>query len=93
MYYISPVQWFLHATLGTVLHNLPVQCAQDELAIFNPPSGQTCAQYAATFLETAVGYLDNPDATSNCGYCQFSVGDDYLSSIHITYGFRYKALG
>ena len=28
--------------VATLLHNIPVQCAQEELAIFQPPGGQTC---------------------------------------------------
>lgn len=87
------MQWFIHGVLGSVLHNIPVQCSQQELAIFDPPPGQTCGDYAAQYLATAVGYLDNPTATSRCGYCQYSVGDDYLASIHITYGFRWQSFG
>lgn len=72
---------------------MPVQCAQSELAIFNPPTGQTCQEYASAFLQTAVGYLDNPTATSNCGYCQYSTGDDFLATINISYGFRWQSFG
>lgn len=93
LYYLSPVQWFINGVVGTLLHNVPVVCEQSELAIFNPPPGQTCAQYAQSFLEGAVGYLDNPNATSNCGYCQYSVGDDYAASINISYDFRYQSFG
>ena len=49
-------------------------------------AGQTCAEYAAPFLATAVGYLATPDATSNCGYCEFSNGGDYVGS----FGYKYE---
>lgn len=39
--------------------------------------GQTCAEYAGPFLATAVGYLANGNATSNCGYCAMSNGGEY----------------
>lgn len=93
LYYLSPVQWFIHGIVGSVLHGVPVQCATEELAFFDTPNGETCAEYAANFLQTAVGYLSNPTATSNCGYCQYSTGDDFLAGIHITYGFRWQSFG
>ena len=93
LYYLSPVQWFINGVVGVLLHEVPIRCAQAELAIFNPPPGQTCAVYAQSFLNSAVGYLDNPDATTNCGYCQFSVGDDYAATINIFYSTRWRSFG
>lgn len=93
LYYVSPIQWFIHGVVGTLLHDVAVRCAPDELAVFQPPPGQTCGAYAASYLQTAAGYLDNPTATSNCGYCQFSLGDDYAASINISYDFRYQCFG
>lgn len=79
--------------MGSLLHDQPVMCAQDELAIFNPPPGQSCGEYAANFLQTAVGYLSNPGATESCGYCQYTTGDNYLASINISYDFRWQSFG
>lgn len=91
--YLSPIRWLIQGTLSAVLHNVPVRCTQAELAIFSPPPGQTCGAYAADFLQTAIGYLDNPDAMSNCGYCQYSVGDDYLRGLGFPYDFRWQSFG
>ncbi|ORY86958.1 ABC drug exporter AtrF [Protomyces lactucae-debilis] len=93
IYYVSPVQWLTNGMLATILHNVPVSCSQTELAFFSPPPGQTCSEYASEYLTTAIGYLDNPDATSQCGYCQFSSGDDYLRSLNISYDFRWQSFG
>ena len=40
------------------------------------------------FLTTAAGYLANPDATRNCGYCQMSNGGDYVGNFG--YGYEQK---
>jgi ABC-type multidrug transport system permease subunit/ABC-type lipoprotein export system ATPase subunit len=93
IYYVSPVQWLTHGMLGAILHNVPVSCSDTELAFFTPPPGQSCGNYAAEYLTTAIGTLVNPDAAERCGYCQFSSGDDYLRSLNISYDFRWQSFG
>lgn len=75
------------------LHELPVVCTATELAIFQPPSGQTCAQWAGSFLAAAGGYLSNPDATADCGYCQYSTGDDFTNGLDIKFSERGRNIG
>lgn len=41
----------------------------------------------ATFMQTAMGYVDNPDATSNCGYCMYRKGYEYLYGLNIKHYF------
>jgi len=72
MYYVSPVTYLIGGTLSAVLADVPVVCAPEELVMYSPPGGQTCGSYSADFLNTAIGYLVNPDATSNCQYCSLS---------------------
>ena len=66
-----------------------------ELGIFDIPPGlnETCGSYAANFLETATGYLTNPSATSECGYCPYSVADEYLRAMDIPLGGKWKYFG
>jgi ABC-type multidrug transport system permease subunit len=90
---LDPMSRLVGGMMSTELHDLQVECAQHELAIFNPPSGQTCGQFAATFLKTAIGYVSNPNATEDCGYCQFSVGDGYLATLEYYWNDRWKELG
>jgi ATP-binding cassette, subfamily G (WHITE), member 2, SNQ2 len=52
---------------------LKIMCKPDEFAVFNPPSGQTCAAWASDFVKAVSGYIDNPDDTAACRYCQYSV--------------------
>ena len=76
--------------LGVTLHGLPVQCKPVDLAIFNPPPGQTCLAYAGEWVASSGGYLINPNASADCkcidcwatlyiiifagGFCPFSNG-------------------
>lgn len=52
---------------------LKITCKPEEFAVFNPPSGQTCVAWASDFVNAAGGYLDNPNDTTGCRYCQYSV--------------------
>lgn len=93
LYWLDPFRWFLGGHIENTLHNVQVHCAQSDLAIFDPPSGQTCGQYAADFLSTAVGYLTNEDATSDCGYCAYTTGDQYAATMDFKYSNRWRDLG
>ena len=75
--WISPLRWYLGALMSNHIAPLVVTCTDEELTRFNVPAGAgTCAEYAAEFLATATGYLANPNATGDCGYCQMSSGAD-----------------
>jgi ABC-type multidrug transport system permease subunit len=69
-----------------------VTCAQSELNIFNPPAGQTCQSFASAFVEIS-GELLNPDATSACEYCCYSVGDQYLQTRNMSFDDRWRNFG
>jgi ATP-binding cassette, subfamily G (WHITE), member 2, SNQ2 len=90
---LDPMTRLVSGMMSTELHNLQIQCTPNELAIFNPPAGQTCYEYAATYLQTAIGYVANPNATSNCGYCEFKVGDGYLETLEFSWDQRWEELG
>jgi ABC-type multidrug transport system permease subunit len=60
-----------------------VQCAPQEAAYFNPPPGSTCSAYAQDFVTRAGGYLTNPAATADCGYCQYRSGVEYMKTLNI----------
>lgn len=69
---------------------LSITCNPDEFSIFSPPSGQTCQQWAGDFVDSFGGYLNNPNATSSCEYCQYSVGDQYYTPLNIRYDNRWR---
>lgn len=84
LYYANPSQYYISGLLAATLPDVQVQCTESEAAYFNPPSGKTCFQYAGTYVqELGVGYLTNPNATTQCGYCQYSTGLEYISALNI----------
>ena len=89
----SPSTYWIGGVLAATLNNIPVECAAKETAQFDTPPGQTCATYAADFLQQAPGYLLNPDATSGCMYCPYSSGNDYLSTLNIKASDKWRNFG
>lgn len=83
LYYINPLTYMLKGLLSSTIADLPVQCAENELAIFNPPPGQTCESYAGAYMNVAPGYLLNGDATSGCQYCPMENSNSYLQSVNV----------
>ncbi|KXH67275.1 ABC-2 type transporter [Colletotrichum salicis] len=95
MYYINPTTWFSRGVLSAVLPPAVVQCSPTEFARFNPPPGSTCGQYADRFVnEVAMtGYLENPNATSNCGYCPYNNGGEYMQTLNVLISDKWPAFG
>ncbi|CAR26648.1 ZYRO0B14762p [Zygosaccharomyces rouxii] len=93
MWKASPYTYFIQNLVAIVLHKKPVVCKKKELNYFDPPQGKTCGEYMHTFLKRSQGYIANPDATSNCAYCQVSVGDEYLSQRGVSYGNIWRNFG
>ena len=42
---------------------------------------------------TATGVLQNPEATSNCGYCSLTDADQYLANSGMHWGNRWRDFG
>ena len=76
--------------VSTELHGLEITCKADEFAVFNPPDGQSCGQWAGAFVQAYGGYIDNPDATDACRYCQYRVGDEFFVPLNISYSNRWR---
>ncbi|KIJ54162.1 hypothetical protein M422DRAFT_25123 [Sphaerobolus stellatus SS14] len=90
LYHISPYTYALGGMLSTELHGLEIICDPDEFAIFNPPAGQTCLAWAGDFVSEVGGYLDNPNATEACKYCQYKVGDEFFEPLNIRFEDRWR---
>ncbi|KAG0265706.1 hypothetical protein DFQ27_000439 [Actinomortierella ambigua] len=93
LYWLDPYRYVIEGLVVTQLHGVPVRCEPLEFSIFQPPAGQTCIQYAGRFMETAIGYLNNPDATTDCQYCQYAVGDQFFASLNMKFEYRWRNLG
>jgi ATP-binding cassette subfamily G (WHITE) protein 2 (SNQ2) len=93
MYYVNPSTYWIGGVIAATLSDVPVRCAPQEAAYFNPPSGETCASYANDFISTATGYLTNPDATSNCGYCAYANGVEYMRTLNVEPNDKWRNFG
>lgn len=71
-----------------------MHCAENELAIFNPPSGSTCQEYLAPYFQGgAPGQLYNPSATSGCEYCPLTSANQFLAANSIYPSQRWRNFG
>ncbi|KAJ5757976.1 P-loop containing nucleoside triphosphate hydrolase protein [Penicillium nucicola] len=92
LFWADPMRYFFGATVSSVLHDVKAHCAESDLATYDPPTGQTCYEYTASYMNQNPGYLIKPNATTLCGYCSYSVGDDYSSTLDFFYSERWRDL-
>ena len=93
MYWLNPATYWIGGVIAATLRDIPVICAPNEEALFDPPPGQTCSQYASAFVRAVgQGYLTNPDATTACGYCQYANGTEYMAAINSSPDKKWKYL-
>lgn len=85
--------YFVAGMAASMLHARQVQCSADEVSTFSPPSGQTCQQYMAPYLQAAPGYLLNPQSTTECNYCSISNADTFLAGSGIEWSQRWRNFG
>lgn len=90
---VSPYTYFIQNLVSSFLHDRTIRCNAKELSYFNPPSGQTCKEFASAFISRNGGYLVDEGATSNCGYCNFSNADQYLLTIGAKFSYRWRNIG
>ncbi|KAK9477636.1 ABC-2 type transporter-domain-containing protein [Lipomyces japonicus] len=85
MYRVSPLTYVVQSLLGSIFHERPVVCTEEEFNVFNPFPGMTCGEYAGEFAIQAGGYIDNLNATAACKFCKWRVADVYLESVNVDY--------
>lgn len=93
MYYVSPFTYWISGIVSTVLHDRPVVCSAGENLVFNPPPNTTCGEYLMPLANMAQGTLQNPYDREACRYCAFGVADQYLESVDIFWGDRWRNFG
>lgn len=83
-YEVSPLFYLSEGTTSNLLYGLELECDASETITFQvPPSNgtTTCGEYVNEFLQTATGYLLNPEASSDCQYCRYKDGQSYVSCL------------
>jgi len=86
LYYLNPFNYLIGSLLVFTTWDADVKCAGSEFAIFDPPSGTTCADYLSNYMQGmgASSNLVNPSDTAGCQVCQYRKGADYLATINLT---------
>ncbi|KAK8069840.1 ATP-binding multidrug cassette transport protein [Apiospora phragmitis] len=93
MYWVNPSTYWISGMLAATLDGSPVECDPMETARFNSPPGQSCQTYAGAFADAAAGKLLNPDATEACMYCPYTSGNQYLTTLNIEAGQKWRDFG
>lgn len=99
MYYVSPLTYLLGGMLSTGVANSHTQCSEVELLRFDTPAGQTCRQYMRDWINGtdttpgSGGYLSNPEARSNCGYCTYDDTNVFLQTVSVSYADSWRNFG
>lgn len=79
--------------MAATFRDVQVVCGPGEAAVFDPPPGMTCGQYARGFVEgVGRGYLVNPDAVAGCGYCPYRNGVEYMAGLNVRPSDKWKYL-
>ena len=93
MWRLSPFSYFVNNMISVLVHDRPVICKEEEFNVLQPITGETCGEYLSDFFSGNDGYVNNPNASSNCQVCQYSVGDEYLKDTGMSYSVVWRNVG
>ena len=91
VYWANPLTYFVRGMLSNAMHDIEVVCAEDELVLFHPPSGQSCDSFVGDWIKGANGYVR--DMVGGCGYCSLKNGDEFLAGVGVEYSTHWRDLG
>lgn len=93
LYQLDPFTRLIGGMVTTALHELPVRCRPKELSAFTAPDGMSCGQYMEPFFARGgPGYLVS-NATQNCEYCAYRVGDEFYQPLNMSFSNRWRDMG
>ena len=92
MYRISPFTYLVGGMLAIGVADSTVTCAENEYLRFDPLNG-TCGEYMAAYQSFAGGYVEVPDATSDCAYCPMGDTNVFLKTVHAEYSDVWRNFG
>ncbi|KXX73602.1 ABC transporter G family member 11 [Madurella mycetomatis] len=93
LYELNPFTRLISGMVVTALHKLPVVCSPEELNEFQAPANTTCGEYMQPFFDRGgPGYLVN-NATQDCQYCAFRIGDEFYGPLGLSFYERWRDLG
>lgn len=94
LYYLNPATYWIGGIMAAVLRGQSVNCAEGEMAIFQPPAGESCEAFAGAWANDVAGrgYLTTL-GQGQCGYCPYSNGGEYLASLNVREGQMWRDFG
>ncbi|KAJ1898592.1 ATP-binding cassette transporter snq2 [Kickxella alabastrina] len=90
MYWLSPYTYYIEGAITNDLHQTPIRCKTRELFSFAPAGSQSCVQFAGDWIASASGYIQDLDATGNCEYCPYAVGDQFYKELNWSFNHRWR---
>ena len=93
MYRLSPFTYLVSSMLSVGVANTNVVCSDIEILTIQPPPNLTCQAYMGPYISGAGGYLTNPDATADCGFCQVRDTNVFLDQVNSSYANRWRDFG
>lgn len=93
MYRVNPFTYLVSSFMSTALGQAPAYCSPNEFQTFSPPENQTCGEYMKAYIDSAGGYLQSPEATEACNFCQLSSTDQFLHRINAEWDHRWRDFG
>lgn len=94
MYWVSTYHYGIEGFIVNDLHGKSVVCESEEFFKILPPANQTCGSYMSDFFSGgAPGYVNNPEATSECEYCPYKVGDEFYAPYEWSFDHRWRNFG
>lgn len=92
-YELDPFTRIISGMVTTELHGRSVTCTPGEFNRFQAPVDQTCGEYMQAFFDRGgIGYLAN-NATQDCEYCAYQIGDEYYQAFEMNFDNRWRDLG
>ncbi|GAA6000108.1 hypothetical protein JCM10207_006055 [Rhodosporidiobolus poonsookiae] len=91
MYRLTPFTYLIEGLVSNALGGIQLHCTQSEFQRIVPPSGEECVSWLSTFTSSNGGYAQVLDDGS-CGYCTYSLGDQYLSQLGMSFSHRWRDL-
>lgn len=93
LYQLDPFTRLISGMVTTALHDLPVRCQESEFNRFTSPPGQNCGEYMQNYFDAGgIGYIAD-NATNNCQYCAYTVGDQFYEQLGMSFDKRWRDLG
>ncbi|OWB69880.1 hypothetical protein B5S30_g5316 [[Candida] boidinii] len=93
MYVASPFTYFVQAFVAPLVDNRTLKCAFSEYSIMDAPEGQTCGDFLAEYIDNKGGYVNNPNDTTDCKYCPYTMQSQVVERYDIKWSYRWRNFG